>query len=385
MIEHGFPYIALLAFIVAVVVRLDKRYQAFFNYVPGIVVIYFLVMLLSTFGLWTRTEEIDFYYKHLKTNLLPVMIFLMLLRCDLKRILSLGPRMLIGFFAATATICTGFVVTFALLKNHYEPNAWKVFAALCGSWIGGTGNMVAVQQALGVKDSEMGYALLMDSVNYSVWVMLLLLAVPHAARFNRFAGADTGALDAVGAQLTREGAEKRAAMTFPDLALLVGAGFAVAALSGHLSGFLPVTSFLTADSWTVILATASGIAFAMTPMGRTPGIPELSSLTLYLMVALIASRANFAELSNAPLYIGSGFLILTLHGLLMVAAAKLFRLDLFTCGVASLANIGGIASAPILAAAYSEALVPVGVLMAMMGYIVGTGGGLLVGKILSML
>ncbi len=385
MIENGFPYLALLALIVALVVQLERRHQALFAYVPGIVVIYFSVMLLSTFGCWSKTEEINFYYRHLKTNLLPVMIFLMLLRCDLKRILALGPRMLAGFFAASLTICIGFIATYALLKGYYEPHTWKTFAALCGSWMGGTGNMVAIQQALGVKDSEMGYALLMDSVNYSVWVMLLLAVVPHAARFNRWAGADTGALDAVGAALSRAGSAKTAPMTFPDLSLLVGAGFAVAALSGLLAGRLPTTSFLDAATWTVLLATAAGIAGAMTPLGRTPGVAELSALTLHLMVALIASRANFSELRNAPLYILSGFLILTVHGLLLALLAKAFRFDLFTCGVASLANIGGVASAPILAAAYNEALVPVGILMAVMGYVIGTGGGLLVGRILSML
>jgi uncharacterized membrane protein len=78
-----------------------------------------------------------------------------------------------------------------------------------------------------------------------------------------------------------------------------------------------------------------------------------------------------------------GLVILLIHGVLMVIVAKLFKLDLFTCGIASLANIGGVASAPILAAAYSRALVPVGVLMAMLGYIIGTGGGLLVGRILA--
>jgi len=385
MIEQGFPYLAALATVITLVVHLERRHPWFFARVPGIVVIYFGVMLLSTFGAWKRTEEITFYYKHLKTNLLPVMIFLMLLRCDLRRILSLGPRMLAGFFAASLTICLGFIITFALFKGSYEPHTWKTFAALCGSWMGGTGNMAAIQLALEVKDAEMGYALLMDSVNYSVWVMLLLALVPHAAAFNRWAGADTGALDAVGARLGEAAKAREEAMAFPHLALLVGASFTAAALAGHAATFLPASAFLTRDTWTVLLVTAAGIAFALTPLGRTPGIPPLASLTLHFIVALIASRADFSELGNAPLYIFSGFLILTIHGLLLALLAKAFRFDLFTCGVASLANIGGVASAPILAAAYNEALVPVGILMAMMGYVIGTGGGLLVGKILSML
>jgi uncharacterized membrane protein len=133
------------------------------------------------------------------------------------------------------------------------------------------------------------------------------------------------------------------------------------------------------------MVTVIGVLCAMTPLSKFFGATEISNIMLYLIVALIASRANFAELTEAPVYILMGLVILAIHGLLMLIAAKLFKFDLFTCGIASLANIGGVASAPILAAAYSRALIPVGVLMALLGYIVGTGGGLLVGKALSLL
>ena len=111
----------------------------------------------------------------------------------------------------------------------------------------------------------------------------------------------------------------------------------------------------------------------------------MATVLLNLIIALIASRASFSELLEAPVYIMAGGCILLTHGVIMVIAAKLFRLDLFTCGLASLANIGGVASAPVLAASYSKALIPVGVLMAMLGYIVGTAGGLAVGKVLSVI
>jgi len=121
---------------------------------------------------------------------------------------------------------------------------------------------------------------------------------------------------------------------------------------------------------------------AMTSFAKIAGSMELGNIMLYLIVALIASRANFAELTQAPLYIVAGFVIIAIHATVMVLFAKLFRLDLFTLGVASLANIGGIASAPILAGAYHKALIPIGVLMAMMGYIIGTFMGLGVARVL---
>jgi len=145
---------------------------------------------------------------------------------------------------------------------------------------------------------------------------------------------------------------------------------------------LPASDYLSHTTWTVIIATLAGIVFAMTPIAKLGGSSELGTMMLYLIVALIASRANFGELTEAPLYIAAGFIILFIHALIMLFFAKRFKLDLFSIGVASLANIGGVASAPILASAYSRALIPIGVLMAMMGYILGTFGGLLVGKVL---
>jgi len=142
---------------------------------------------------------------------------------------------------------------------------------------------------------------------------------------------------------------------------------------------------LTHTTWVVIIATVAGIVGAMTPVAKLGGASQIGTAMLYLIVALIASRANFSELTEAPLYIVAGFVIILIHVVIMVVFAKLFKLDLFSLGVASLANIGGVASAPILASAYSKALIPIGVLMAMMGYILGTFGGLAVGKVLEMI
>lgn len=386
MITSGFTYLAFLVFFAALVVWAEKKSTGkFFKYVPAVVVIYFGAMLLSTFGLWEKTDDVNLYYKVFRGNLLPAMIFLMLLRCDLRRILKLGPRMLLGFFAASISIGVGFIVTYAIFKGFYEADTWQAFAALCGSWMGGTGNMVAIQGALDVPDAKLGYALLMDSINYAVWVMMLLALVPFADKFAKWTKADTSIIDQVGEELASAQENVRTNIEFADLILLVGTSIFIAAVATFVSGKLPQSDFLSASTWTVILVTLAGILGAMTPLAKIPGSSQVSNTMLYIIVALIASRANFAELTQAPLYIISGFMILGVHAVVISLIAKVFKLDLFTCGVASLANIGGVASAPILAAAYSEALIPIGVLMAMMGYVVGTGGGLIVGKILSLL
>ncbi len=385
MIENGFTYLALLMIIAASIVYTEKRTKAkLFEYLPAIVIIYFVVMLLSTFGLWQKTEAVTATYKTVKSNLLPAMIFLMLLSADMRQIAKLGKKMILTFFLSALSIAFGFIVTFTLFHTMFESESWRAFAALSGSWMGGTGNMVAIQGALNVPDSKMGYALLIDSIDYAIWVMILLALVPMSNKFNAWSRADTSIIDEVGAKLSSKEAEKKA-MSFDSLFFLLGSALFVSALSQWLASYLPTTSFLTTTTWIVIIATLAGIVMAMTPLARLAGSMELGNIMLYLMVALIASRANFAELTQAPLYIVAGFVIIIVHVAFMVLFAKLFKLDLFSLGVASLANIGGVASAPILASAYSKALIPIGVLMAMLGYIIGTFGGLMVGKVLEMI
>lgn len=384
MITNGFAYLSVILFLASLIIYFEKTSKnKIFKYLPAIVILYFSIMLLSTFGLWEKTADVTSYYKSIKGNILPAMIFLMLLKCDLRQIAKLGRKMLIGFFAASITIGIGFIVTYALFKSMYTPDTWKSFAALAGSWMGGTGNMVAVQGALNLPDSSMGYALLIDSIDYAIWVMILLALVPYSKIFDKWSKADSTVLADISKQLSHENAKNRQNTEFADMMILLGASLIISAFSKYAGEILPHTSFLSGTTWAVIIATIAGISLGMTKFGKIPGSSQIANVMLYTLVGLIASRANFAELGEAPLYILSGFVILLIHVVLMMIVAKIFKLDLFTCGIASLANIGGVASAPILAAAYGEALIPVGVLMAMLGYIIGTGGGLLIGQILS--
>ena len=385
MIESGFTYLAILIMIAASIVYIEKKSQhKLFEYLPAIVIIYFVVMLASTFGLWEKTASVTATYKSVKSNLLPAMIFLMLLLADMREIVKLGRKMLLTFLLASTSIALGFIGMFALFHTSFDAQSWKAFAALSGSWMGGTANMVAIQGALDLPDSAMGYTLLIDSIDYAIWVMILLALVPFAKRFNTWTKADTSVIDEVGKRLALKEADKKP-ISFDSLFFLLGVALFVSALAQYGASFLPTTDFLTTTTWIVILATLAGILFAMTPFAKISGSSELANIMLYLIVALIASRANFAELTEAPLYIFAGFVIIAIHVTIMVIFAKLFKLDLFSLGVASLANIGGVASAPILASAYSKALIPIGVLMAMMGYILGTFGGLMVGKVLEMM
>lgn len=385
MITNGFTYIAVLIFIASVLVLLQKTTKSkFFEFVPPIVLLYLITMIFCTLKVWDM-EATKPAYSALKNNILFAMIFLMLLRCDIRKIFKLGPKMLGGFFAASISIGLGFIITYALLHGPLGPNSWKALGALCGSWMGGSGNMIAVQAALDIGEADMAYALVVDSIDYSIWVMFLLWAINLAPKFNKWVKANTKTLDEVSRRLEEDSKTSDQNITFVNLIFLLGLSLVVSAVGQTLGTTLNrVLPFLDTSTWTVLLITLSGLAGALTPIGKMAGTTELSNVMLYSVVALLASRASFLELTDAPVWIIAGFMILVIHGIFMIIFAKIFKLDMFTCGVASLANIGGSASAPILAGAYSGALVPVGVLMALMGYVIGTGGGLIVSNIMSL-
>ena len=376
MITDGFTYVSVLLFMAGVLVTLEKKaYGAarhFFKYVPSVVLCYLTAMLLCTLKVWDLGET-EAAYSALKNNLTYAMIFAMLLRCDIRKVLRLGPRMLLGFIAASCTIMVGFIIAFLIMKRFIGNDAWMGLGALCGAWIGGSGNMVAVQTALNISEADMGYALVIDSIDYSLWVMLLLWAVHLAPRFNKWVKADTSRLDEVSVQLDKDATLNRKTVTLQSLLLLIGCAFLVSAVATYIGGYLYVlTHFSDKATWTVLFVTVVSMTCALTPLGKIPGSNEVSNLLLYAVISLLASRASLLELGNAPAWILTGFIVLFIYASLMLLICKLLRFDLFTAGVASLANIGGTASAPILAGSYAGSLVPVGILMALMGYVVGT-------------
>lgn len=390
MIKDGFTYLATLVFLAGVLVNLPKVFtgkkaQKVFQFLPPIAMIYLGLMLLCTAHVWDLKSTAA-TYSSVKNPILYAMLFLMLLRCDLKKIVKLGPKMLIGFFAATISIGLGFVVSFAVFKDGLGPDAWKSLGALCGSWMGGGGNMMAIEAALDITEESMAYALVLDTVCASVYVMFLLWAIGFADQFNRWTKADVRTIQEVGEALEAEVRANQKPLLWQNILVLLGAGFAVSALSSKAGVLInSVLPFFDKATWTVLVVSVAGILLALTPFGKLKGTEEVSNVMLYIIVALIASRADLRALGNAHVWLAAGFLILIIHVVILVILAKVLKLDLFTCAVASLANVGGTATAPVLAGAYSSALVPVGILMALLGYIVGTGGGLIVARLMSLL
>jgi uncharacterized membrane protein len=350
-----------------------------FNVLPPIVLTYLLVTALAVAGLWQINDEIHATQSMLVTHMVPALLFLLMINCDLRAIFALGPRVL-GVFACTSvSLFIAFIATFLLYHRWLPGDAWHPLAALSGSWVGGTANMIAVKQGIGMSDQHLAMSLLTDALCYSMWVVVLFAVARLAPAFNRFTRAkSSGDLQV---------AEKKATgPTTSDAVLLwLGMALLVSALAAWVADYLPVSSMVSATTWTILLATGAGLVVAHTPLARFPGASTISGALLISVVAVLASQSNFHGIGEAPLYLLCGVTIIALHAVLLVGFAKLFRFDLYLCGISSLAHIGGVAATPILAASYSRALVPVGILLALLGYILGTGFGLLVASVMSAL
>ena len=371
MISSQTVYLFTLVFLITSLYFLEKKSHAkIFSYVPIVVLIYLLSMAAAAFGMFEKNEAIASAAATAKSNLLPAMLFLILLQVDFRAFVKLGCSLVVAYFLAAFSLACAFIAV--PLAFGLEREMLGAFGALCGSWMGGTANMIAVGSALGVSEEAFGYALLVDSINYTWWFALLLFLVPFASAFARFSGAQTQSTTLCEAGCSCTLGAKRYWL-FVVLSLLVS--FFVQFCSWHVAFLNPVTT-------SVVLATLLGIAGSFTKLRDWGGSNEIATSMLYLLVAIIGSQAVFEHFDALGLYVLVGFCILVFHALIMVVGAKIFKLDLFSIGVASLANIGGVASAPVLAAAYHPSLAGVGVLMAVMGYIIGTFGGLAVGTLL---
>lgn len=371
MITSPFVYLLFLAFLATVFHLLDtKSTLKIFKFIPAVVFIYAFSMLFASLGVFDKNEEIDAIYKLTKTNLLPAMLFLMLLQVDFRHFFKLGKSLLISYVLAVTSIAFGFVIV--ALVFSFDVNTAAGFGALAGSWMGGTANMIAVGSALGVSQEAFGYALIVDSVNYTLWVMLLLFLVPFASVFNKFTKSDENMtyLGEIGCACN---------MGAPRYWLLILFALVASIVSQIIAQNLEILNNTTTI---VLIASTLGVLGSFTKLREINGSSEVASTMLYMLIALIGSKAIFDNFSDVGIYVLAGFSILVIHALIMLIGAKIFKLDLFSVAVASLSNIGGVASAPILAATYNKSLVSVGVLMAIMGYLIGTFGGLLVGNVL---
>lgn len=382
MITDGFLYLGVLLALAGTIVYVTQRREhRVFKYVPGIVLLYLGAALLNTLGVFGESESVETAGGAVKDALLPAMILLLLFKCDLRKIVKLGPKLLLTFTVAAVSIVLGFVVAYLLLQAALDPEADKALGALAASWTGGSANMAAVQGIVHAPENLFGYVLIVDTVLYSLWLLLMFSSVAFSERFNRWTRAGTTQLDA---HTVTE--EKERPIDLTSLMTLIGFSLFASAVATWVGGLLPeLGDVVDGTTWAILIVSALGLVIASTPLGRTAGSSQLATVMLYVIIGIIASGSDFTSLTEAPLYLVAGMVVLVVHLAVMAVYAKLARAELFSLAVASTANIGGVASAPVVAGAFNRQLVPVGVLFALIGSLMGTFLGLATVQILSVL
>ncbi len=366
---------ALLASVLAAVFALARvpALSKVFEIIPPVIWAYFVPMLLTTFGVTPSANEAYDWFSYV---LLPFALFLLMITIDIRAILSLGRLALLMMLIGTLGIVIGGPIAYLAVGQFIgEPETWQGMAALAGSWIGGTANMLALKESVGLSDAGLAPIIVVDTVVGYGWMAVLLFLSGYQKRFDAWVGADTTAMDQVNATLQALDTTRRPSTT-QTLGIIIGLGVGAAVLSRVLGGALPTLgdpTIISGGTWAVLIAVTAGLALSFTPM-RTleiDGASQIGFAGLYLLLTSIGAHADLGAVLDAPGYMLMGVVWLAVHIGILFLAAKLLRAPLFFVATGSMANVGGAASAPIVAGVYLPAMAPVGLLMAVSGYVLG--------------
>ncbi|MEB3414922.1 DUF819 family protein [Alteriqipengyuania sp. WL0013] len=382
---------AVLAFVFAT--RGRAGWAKFYTFVPIILVCYLVPSLMVTFGLIDVSESQ--LWPAAKDYFLPAALFLMTLSIDMKGIIGLGAKALIMFGTATLGIIIGGPIALWTVAQ-FDPSiigtgdtaAWRGLATLAGSWIGGGANQTAMLEVYGYDESRYAALIAVDIIVANIWMVFLLYGAGASERVDRWLGADSSAIDRLRDKMANYTASVERVASANDLVLLLGATFAVVGLS-HLVGtgleaffadlLGPESVLASSFFWVVVVATTLGLGASFTRARDLEGVgaSKFGTVFIFMLVAIIGTKMNILQLGDAPGFMAVGLIWMLVHVILLLAVAKIIRAPFFFVAVGSKANVGGAASAPVVAAAFHPALAPVGVLLAVLGYAVGTYGAII--------
>lgn len=377
--------LAVLLTVLAVIFWLTQHPVAgrIFKIVPSLVFCYFVPTTLTTLGVLPAESPL---YSWVKAFVLPAALLLLVLSLDVRAILRLGPKAVIMLLAGTVGVVIGGPValwlSIQLLPAGWQlpPDAWKGLAALSGSWIGGGANFVAIGETAGVSDSMLATMVIPDVFVANIWMGVMLYLSAHQVRIDAWSGADATAIRDLERRMTDFQQRTNRIASLPDLMMILALGFGGSWLAYKAGMWLPdIGSMITSFSWKFIIVTGVGVALSFTRARNLEGAgaSKLGSVMIYLLVACIGASADFRKIVEAPGFIITGFIWMAVHVIILLTVAKLIRAPFFFVAVGSQANIGGAASAPVVAAAFHPSLAPVGALLAVAGYVLGTYAGLI--------
>ena len=393
----------LLAFILAGVfyTQKDQKFSAFYKVIPAVLLCYLLPALLVYLRIIDPKESKLYFVA--SRYLLPAALVLMTLSVDLKAVLRLGPKSLIMFFTGTVGIIIGgplaliFTGTLwpELLQLEGNDAIWRGLATVAGSWIGGGANQAAMLEVFSYNKNLYGSMVLVDVLVANFWLAILIFLVGKKTQIDHYLKADSQSIDDLIEKM--EGYQKRVrrVASTTDLMLLLGVGFGSVGIAHFIGNFIssnlpywfPVlndpkhilSSITSPFLWMVLTATVIGILASKTSLRSLDGIgsSNLGSVFIYLLVATIGMQIDLRAIGEQPELLIIGLIWILIHSLLLFLVGKWIKAPYFFLAVGSQANVGGAATAPVIAASFHPALSSVGILLAICGYIVGTIGAYL--------
>jgi len=347
-----------------------------FQYLPPLLFIYATPVFLNNLDVIPAGSPV---YAGLSSYVLPAFIVLMLLKVNVPAAIRIMGKGVLVMLMGTAGVMVGAVIAYIIVHRWLAPDAWTGFGALAGSWIGGTGNMAATSEMLNTPPEQFGLAVLADNVIYIVWLPLLLASRNFADRFNAWANVPEDRMRMMDAASEAVIEEERAPV-MRDYIYLVAIAIGVTWVASSLASiffnammlnFPSLETLLSESTWRILLITTIALALSATPVSRLPNATAIGTAMIYVFVAGMGARASIAGFAQAPAFLLGAFIWIAIHGAFCLLGAKLFKVDVHSVAIASAANIGAAASAPIVAAFHRPSLVPVSILMALLGYAMG--------------
>jgi uncharacterized membrane protein len=347
-----------------------------FTYIPPLLFIYATPVFLNNFDVIPSDSPV---YPGLSAYLLPAFIVLMLIKVDVPAVGRVLGKGVLVMLMGTAGIMVGAVVAYSIVHPWLSDDAWRGYGALAGSWIGGTANLAATGEMLGASEAQMGLAIIADNVIYVVWLPILLLSRDFADKFNAWARVPEDRLRMMDVA-AEEHHEADRAPTMPQYlyiaVIAVGVTWIATATAPALSEWIAsnvpaIKDVFSTTTTRILLVTTIALILSTTPVSRLPNTTALGTGLVYVFVAGMGARASVSGLAEAPMFVLGAFIWIFIHGLFCVAGAWLFRVDIHSVAIASAANVGAAASAPIVAAHHRPSLVPASILLALLGYAMG--------------
>ncbi len=392
LIQNDIVVFGLIAATLGVVFWTAARpaglWKRFYTFVPALLLCYLLPGIYNTVGLIDGNNT-KLYNPVARDILLPAALVLLTLAVDIKGILKLGPKLILMYLGASISIMIGAVVAFVVMRwihpSTVAGDTWAGMAALAGSWIGGGANMLAMREVFDVNATTFGQFAVIDvGVGY-VWMAVLIFLAGRAPQIDAITRADTSGIDQLKQRIEKFQAEHERVASLTDLMLIVAVAFGTVGLSHAIAG--PVSAWFkghvawasqfSLDApfvWVVVISTTCGLALSFS-RARTlegAGASKLGSLLLYFLIACIGMQMDLLALLQRPWLFALGLIWILVHIALLLALALALRVPFFYFTIGSQSNIGGPASAPVVAAAFHPSLAPVGVLLGTMGYATGT-------------